>query len=226
MTEVVQIITPEYIVTTGRRLVRGKPSEVLQLPIFQKDLALLEGHVTPETRAALPEAARMIRRIAPWTTIVFAPRLYTSFQPDGDAYNAGISNGRERFLIEGRCWTKLGGQSPAGTIYISAWGGPDALMQLAAHEAWHQLEGRMSRPYVDFIDSQFEASTYLQGHGYYDTMLERRARAFESWAMRQIEGVKSEFVRGGIDEVFARAWTGETGRLLDDKVDPFEMEAA
>lgn len=69
-------------------------------------------------------------------------------------------------------------------------------------------------------------ATYLQGHGYYDTMLERRARAFESWAMRQIEGVKSEFVTGGIDEVFARAWTGETGRLLDDKVDPFELEAA
>jgi hypothetical protein len=112
-----------------------------------------------------------------------------------------------------------------GTIFITSGSSPQNLLSIAAHEAWHSLEVSMSAAEIENINAQLADSEYSWGHGYYDSMLERRARAFQMWCMRLIEGLPGHFVGNrngwGIDAVFARAWSGSTGAIFDG---PDELE--
>lgn len=85
---------------------------------------------------------------------------------------------------------------------------------------------RMPADEIENINAQLnDSELHLGGHGYFDSMVERRARAFQMWCMRLVEGLPGHFVRSrdgwGIDEVFARAWLGDTGAILDG---PSELE--
>lgn len=165
----------------------------------------------------------MIRRIVPWAEVFIAPKIFIPFS-ENDAY----CDGRRRFLINGGLWTEIGRLSlnKDGTVFLTSGSSPQNLLSMAAHEAWHSLEMRMPADEIRNLDEQLsEGELKLGGHGYFDSMVERRARAFQMWCMRLVEGLPGCFVRSrngwGIDEVFARAWTGETGAIFDG---PDELE--
>lgn len=223
--EIVEIVIPEHIITRGCHMVPGKVAEPIELPsLLDKAQAILApGHVIPETRAAWPVAGKMIRRIVPWVEVYIAPKIFIPFSED-DAF----CDGRRRFLINGRTWSGIGGLSLNidGTILLTATSSPLYLLATAAHEAWHSQEHRLPPSEIENIDAQLEEGELnLAGHGYYDSMVERRARAFETWCMRLVQGLPGRFVKSrdgqGIDEIFARAWTGQTGAILDG---PAELE--
>lgn len=193
--DIVEIVIPERIIERGCHLAPGQLAKPVNLPqvVTKADAFLAPGHVIPETRAAWPLAGKMIRRIVPWAEIYIAPKIFIPFSED-DAY----CDGRRRFLINGASCTELGGLSLNidGTVLLTSGSSPQNLLSMAAHEAWHSLEVRMSAAEIESIDAQLnDRELNLAFHGYFDSMVERRVGAFQMWCMRLVAGLPGHFVR-------------------------------
>jgi hypothetical protein len=198
-------------VTTARRFVQGLPVEILPLPHKSKTINLHSGPVEGRVRRVLPTAATMARRIAPWVTIVFAPKIYG---PVADA------EGLELQLIDGTQCMQWAGYYSDHTVYLAMSDtGPISLLSMVAHECWHALEPRLPRELIDHVDSMIDAPAWTHGT-YWESRYEVRARAFEAWCGRMFAGMPAptSFRRledpKTLDEIFGEAWDGELGQAL------------
>lgn len=206
-----RIPNPDRMCHVGRIYRAGQRSERIALPFADGDTLLAPGPVAPETVALLPVAVELIHRIAPWATIRVAPIYLDRLTAD----SSFVPNFIHR--IGGVDFGEYGGSASRNApwnININLSRHAVQLPQTAAHEAWHCLEYRLPAEIIEAVDAAIEGDHFTPCDPYSSSRLERRARAFDAWAARIIEGLPGQFQRGGIDEIFAMAWTGELARQV------------
>lgn len=202
------IPNPDLMTNEARIFRPGEPAQVVRAPMFiGADTYGLPGPVPTDAWHVLDHAVSVIHRITPWATVIAAPALVA--EATSDDYPC------REFLHRkdsNKNYVKLGGRSfgNEGLIAISLYSWSGYLISTAYHEAWHQLEKILDKKILDEIDDRLIPHSW--GSAYMDSMVERRARAFETWCMRFEEGMPGLRLSSRVDEIFDRAATGEIGR--------------
>ncbi|WP_442036503.1 hypothetical protein [Microvirga sp. 2MCAF35] len=171
--------------------------ETCKAPLKIWSVECLPGYTDPLTDESANHAVTIIRRIAPWLErIVFSPEIIDQ----GDKISG---------IYIPRC----------ETICLSLWPSPPTILIAACHEAWHAIEERLSEDMIAAVDRDL-GPAFFDGAPYFGNPEERRARAFETWCGRLLEGMPGRFMKSqhadavGIDEIFAAAWSGQLGVAL------------
>lgn len=198
MTDELRIFRPDNTVETARApLAIGRAESTFGLP----------GPVPVEAWVVLDHVVQIIHRITPWAVVYAVPTLVFEHCPDGYPCREVI-----RRKDYDKDYARAGGLSfnDEGIIALSLYNYGTNLISTAYHEAWHQLEKFLDKNILDEIDGHLIPISW--GSGYLDSMIERRARCFETWCMRFEEGMPGLRLSSRVDEIFDAAATGEIGR--------------
>lgn len=199
------VFNPDLHVATAQVYPPAGHVETLTLPANRDGLLLHPQSVANHAMAAIPAALAMARRIVPFATVIFTPGLFQ----DADESDMGDAC---HWSMDGKLYAKLAGCSinRTPTIYVTVLSNPSYIAATVAHEAWHCLETHaLPQHWIELIDSLIEDSQFTIPQAYYTKPCERRARAFEVWAMRFVEGLPGKLHPTQIDDIFARAWCGD-----------------
>ena len=165
--------------------------------------------VSAASAAVASDVADLVRRIAPWTTIYIAPRLLCLYEEGRDDRHG------TRYRADGREWQAYSGAAIGMLgIVVVGFTSPQTMFGTACHEAWHAIETRLSDEWKETIDAGLEPMPYGHGNPYWGNAEERRARAFESWCARFLEGLPPFVGTTDVDRIFGMAWSGELGLRL------------
>ena len=187
----------------------GAPIQVVRAPMsIGAGTYGLPGPVPTDAWHVLDHAVRVIHRITPWCTVIAAPTLVAE-ATDDDGYPC-----REflRRKDSEKNYVKLGGRSfgNEGLIALSMYSWSGYLISTAYHEAWHQIEKIIGKNILDEIDGYLIPISW--GSQYMDSMIERRARSFETWCMYYEEGLPARRLTTPVDEIFDHVATGEAAK--------------
>ncbi|WP_147276000.1 hypothetical protein [Pelagibacterium lacus] len=167
----------------------------------------LPGPVPTDAWHVLDHAVSVIHRVTPWATVIAAPTLVAEATYDDYPCREFL-----RRRDSEKNYVKLGGRSfgNEGLIALSLYSWSGYLISTAYHEAWHQLERILDKKILDEIDGHLIPLSW--GSAYMDSMVERRARCFETWAMRFEEGMPGLRLSSQVDAIFDAAATGEIAK--------------
>ncbi|MHA6730264.1 hypothetical protein [Devosia sp. A369] len=185
----------------------GEPVQVASAP-FQigegGDVFGLPGPVPADAWAVLDYVVGIVHRIVPWAVVHAAPIVVIEFPPDDYPCREIIKR-----KDNGKDYVKIGGISfeKEGLVALSLASSAVFLIETAYHESWHQLEKIIDKNILDEIDSLLVSVRW--GSAYLDSMVEHRARCFQTWAMHFEEGMPDFRLSGRIDEIFDAAAAGE-----------------
>lgn len=133
----------------------------------------------------------LCKLMVPWATLILCPRI------------------TQRDEELGGFW--VGSQE---CIALSLSQSRRGIVQSMVHECWHAIEDRLPPAVIDAIDGELDPSVVADDGTYWSTPEEHRARAFEAWVMRPLEGLPGFIATTAIDAVFHDVWNGSLGRKL------------
>lgn len=202
------VAEPAAYVAHGVRFDPGRAPSRFALPHHPEPGTRLEGGaVSLAVRKGVALAAQVAQRIAPWCAIVAAPTVLCA--------DSAIRSGRyvER---EGRRFEPVGGLflPDLETVVVTAGRGPTYVLAITMHEVWHALEHRLSDAVKAAVTADLAPPLGPSDHPYFADPGEHRARAFEVWCGRMVEGMPAFVAASDLDRVFLAAWTGELGEKL------------
>jgi hypothetical protein len=202
---------PSLLTNEARIFSAGGSVETARAPLpigTEDDVYALPGPVSPETWTALGYAVSIIHRIVPWTTVIAAPVLVMEERDDGYPNINRVL----RMDRKSNSYVPFNGLSfgKEEIIALSLHSRPSFLIEVAYHEAWHQIEKILDEKILDEIDRTLIPLSW--GSKYEDTMIERRARCFANWCTYYEEGMPPRRIMSRIDEIFDAAAVGDIGR--------------
>lgn len=189
----------------------GEPVETARAPLAigpDGDVFCLPGPVGADTMSMLPHAVNVVHRITPFATIIAAPILVSERTPDGYPHSYLLT----RKDKDSNPYVEIGGLSfnREDLIAISLRHSGSRLIDVAYHEAWHQVEKILSKKTIDEVDAHLIPLDF--GSAYLSSMVERRARAFAAWCMRFEEGLPTLRLATAVDRIFDEVASGEVAR--------------
>lgn len=146
------------------------------------------GHEAPGLRPVLPWLAAEAARVAPWSTIFVAPRLWVSADRADDYGDCAYETRRDS---RGRRWSQCGGVacSATGTAAVSLKAGVHGLPSILHHELWHVVSPRLADADRELVYSAVDRHGISLGASTYaDSAEERAARLYESWVGQWLAG--------------------------------------
>ena len=175
----------------------GPDGYVVPEPIQIEDTGDAWQPVTLRARAtdanlafSLPLAIEAARKIAPFATWYFAPSAFEPAESWGRAW----------------CTTEV--------AIVRTTLSPQALLSTTYHEAWHLVEELLSPRDLAIVDAALGNGPAWPGD-YLPRIKERRARAFEHYAMMAVEGCRHTWGVGIREtDIFGDVFCGDFGRLV------------
>ncbi|WP_042442752.1 hypothetical protein [Azospirillum sp. B510] len=145
------------------------------------------GHEAPGLRPILPWLAAEAARVAPWSSVYVAPRLWVSADRSDDYGDCAFETRQDS---HGRRWSQCGGIACAstGAAAVSLKAGVHGLPTILHHELWHLVSPRLAAADRELVYDAVERHGVDLGSTYADSPEERAARLFESWAGQWIAG--------------------------------------
>ncbi len=149
------------------------------------------GHEAPGLRPILPWLAAEAARVAPWSTIFVAPRLWAPAgrgeAPTLDYADCATETQRDG---RGRWWCLLGGRAcpSQGVAAVSLKGGVHGLAAVLHHELWHLVSPRLADADRDLIYDAVGRHGVGWGSDYADDPEERAARLYAAWVESWLAG--------------------------------------
>lgn len=173
-----------WVIEAGRLVstaIVGAGSEVTTHP-DDPDMLAVDGDEHPHWRAALPHVVNIAARVVPWVRWHCAPEFRAA---DGT-------------------FARWGGLAHRFTGVVLLRTGWDLRWSVGAafHEAWHAIEPVLTLAEMAAVDAAVARGPALPDPDYTAHVEERRAHAFEAWALSRWEAP-------------APARPGSLGRLLD-----------
>lgn len=157
-----RFIPNPLLMTNKARIFRpGEPVETTRAPLpigSDGDVFGLPGPVSPATWGVLDYAVSIIHRIVPWTTVIAAPVTVM------EERNDGYPNLNRLFSKNNvsNTYVEFGGLSfcNEGLIALSLQSRPTYLIEVAYHEAWHQIEKILQENILDEINGSLIPSSW------------------------------------------------------------------
>ena len=209
----------ENLIWTGATCWKLAAGRWQGIEIPADNLQLSEWKVAPA--AQIPEAIDG-KEDAAWkgSTRATVGEIATRITPHAVWYAAPAFFGCER----DSGWAGLAFRAGPVVVLRTCYG-EHSTVSSAFHEAWHVVERLLTREEMAAVDGAVGRGGNWQG-GYYDSMIERRARAFQNWAMARHEappaarlgtaGAVVDIVSARLlpphEQVFLAAWDGRTAR--------------
>ncbi|WPZ35524.1 hypothetical protein T8K17_05105 [Thalassobaculum sp. OXR-137] len=163
------------------------------------DLEFSAGRARLHEREAVEAVRDIIERVAPWVTAYLGPQLWSNPKTD-NADDYELMNKKRYGRINGAASYK----DPV--IYIRLSQSMPDVLATAYHELFHIIDLLLSKEQRKMVARDVIRGRDYPG-GYYQEIMERRARAFEYFALSIEEG-RRNIIRGTAEEVFEEIYCG------------------
>jgi hypothetical protein len=164
-----------------------------------------EGRARSHEFAAVNAVNEIVQRVAPWTTVYCGPELWSRNDDVSGNYRAIIGpDGALYGAKHGEAWNN-------NVVYLRLSDSMPDILSCTHHELFHVCDPLLSDEARSAIDAEIE-----QGRAYptdyYRSAVERRARAFEYFAMYCEEGQQQFYLpsdRHSMNSVFLQIYNGD-----------------
>lgn len=199
-----------YPLPTSRRVYKLKGGRVrtgnVRSRLPHPTTLFTEGRARTHELAAVQAVNEIVKRVAPWVTVYCGPRLWSR---DDD-----VSGNREAIVgPDGQTYGAMHGEAWAdhSVVYIQLSDSMPDVLACCYHELFHLCDPLLSDEARAAIDAEIS-----QGRAYptdyYRSAVERRARAFEHFAMFAEEGQQQFYLpsdRNSMNSVFLQIYNGD-----------------
>lgn len=155
--------------------------------------------------AILPQLAIHAERIAPWLAVHVVPKVL-SRRREHDDFGRGVGH----FEVEGVVYSGAGGLACYDErMVLLAFAGPTRLASALFHEMFHHLwRSHLSEAARDVLTAAVAEGAAWPGD-YFDSVSERVARLFESWAWARMEGLPhTDPLPMSVEGILEFIWSG------------------
>lgn len=174
--------------------------------------------VLPQQEETADAVQEIATRCAPWLKVYLGPRLWSVAYSDTDS-NLSCRANTKRLIDGSIAYEHLGLACTNGgdAILVAASIRMPAVISTLHHELWHMLERHLAPDDMDVVNSSIERGESRSGY-YLASPIERRARAYESWASAYDEGWRPATICGVIvsrlDRIFSYVHSGDLATEL------------